>query len=474
MKYMSIGLIICLGLIVLIVGCGEEKKDNLKPNILPETSVFLHLADPVNEMPDTTISRQSIFWYGNDPDGRVVGYYYHWDYFGDAGNLANWVWTTAENRTFYVPLQEEFGTFTFQVKAVDNTAQFNGAPAENNPPLNIEGAIDLTPAMLKLPVKNSPPLMDFVLNSNPQDNVADTTFSTRTFFWTANDPDGDETITNFLWSLDDTTDWNTLPGNQRNLTLTNIPEGLHTFYIKATDIASAYSPVLIYPDTASVAVDGWWYVKSPHGSILLVNDEEQPAGLEFYYTVLVNANLGSDFSIWTVKDRLPYYQEDIRATLEFFDTVIWFADRTPNVPEASQALNYYWQSGKNLVFSSPQCFDEGDTLFAFLPVDSLLAVDIQRILPDTEIRSLIPEYPTLYNNVLISYADAPVPAYGAETIYLLTANPPWHGELPFGIRAPAGGPAKLIYFPARLHQCNRDNSAEQFLQIVLHNDFGYQ
>lgn len=469
-----------LAALLIAFGCSEQKDDNLAPNILPETHIFLHLADPETDRPDTTVSRQELFWYGNDPDGWIVGYYYHWDYFGDMNNRDNWVWTVDENNTFYVPLQAESGTFTFRIQAVDNNAVFDGEPANDNPPISTDGAIDTSPARLSVPIRNSPPIIDFVLSSNPQDDEADTTFTTRTFFWTASDLDGDQTITNFRWALDDTTDWNELPGDARNLTIEDIEPGLHTFYIQAVDIASAVSKTLMYPDTTD-GENGTWYVKQPRGPVLLVDDDADITGqdLPFYFDALNSVpSLQSNFSLWTVKDRLPYFQDDIEATLNFFEAVIWYSDRTPSIPEAGPALTAYVNAGNKLFLSTPQCFDEGDTLFAFLPVDSLYRQDLLRIPPGTEIDSLLSDYPSLLTGSrIISYADSPAPSAGAESIFLLPANDNpnwgWPDDLPFGVRYPMGGPAQIIYFPAPLHLVNGNENGVEFLKIVLQSDFGF-
>lgn len=479
MKYRLILLLFSTLLFGLFIGCGEEKDDALVPNILPETNLFLQFSNPQEDMPDTTVSRQNLFWHGNDADGRVVGFYYHWDFYGDENDPANWVWTVKENETFYIPLQAAWGIFTFQIKAVDNHALFDGEPAEDNPPFSADDAIDPTPALIRIPVRNSAPEMSFVLGSNPDDDVADTTFTTRSFFWTAEDLDGEETITHFEWALDDTTTWNQLPNTERSLTLEDIPEGLHTFFIRAVDIASATSQTLVYPDTTG-GETGRWYVKVPRGPLLLVNDDPTLTELSFYTDVFNTLpGLMNNYSVWDVRENIPYFMGDTEATLKFFDAIIWNAYRAAQVPAVEPALESYLASGRKLFFSSSLCFDSSDTLFSFIPSDSMITWDLQRIFGNTQLTSAVGDYPSLkVGTSVVSLADAMTAGPGAETLFILPdgsyipAIQQITGDLPFGIRYPAGGPGSMIYLPAPLHFFDGDGNGAEFLRIILQDDFG--
>lgn len=476
---MKFRIIFLLLLTAALFSCSEDKNDALKPNQPPETQIFLHLTNPETDAPDTTVSRQELFWYGRDMDGRVVGYFYFWTYFGDESDPANWVWTVEESGVFYVPLQTSTGTYTFKIKAVDNTAVFDGEPAEENPPTSTEGAVDETPAMIHIPVRNSPPEIEFLLRSNPGDDVSDTTFTTRTFLWSAYDLDGQESITHFEWALDDTTEWNTHPGNERTLTIENISEGAHTFFMRAVDIASAVSNLLMYPDTRE-GDQGSWYVKEPRGPILLVKDDVtmNAEDLAFYTNVFNDIpSLANNFSTWDVTPRLPYYQDDTEATLMMFDAVVWQTYRTPRLPEASPAIGNFVNSGRQLLLCSSWAYDTGDSLLPFLPVDSLYYSDILLILSDTEIEPLVDDYPSLVTGSrVISLADSPAPGQGAESIYLLPASEfPGSNPVatPFGIRYPVGGLKTLVYFPGPLSYCDENGGASEFLRIVLQDDFGF-
>ena len=180
-----------------------------------------------NAFTTVTTSKQKIHWWAEDPDGNVVGYYYKWS------SDTVWTFTNLENGLFYVPIRSDLDVFSFEVKAMDD-----------------DSLIDETPAKITLPIKNSPPEISFRYLSNPliADLPSDTsyTFPTKTFIWDLYDQDGNETITDVFYTLDDTCSscWTSLPGDLTSLTLTNLSEGEHIFYVKCVDNIS--SPIIFF------------------------------------------------------------------------------------------------------------------------------------------------------------------------------------------------------------------------------------
>ena len=138
-----------------------------------------------NALTTITSSRQELHWWGEDADGNVIGYYYKWS------SDSLWTFTNLESAIFYVPIRSDLDAFTFEVKAVDN-----------------DSLIDLSPSYMTLPIKNSSPEISFRYLSNPliADMGSDTsfTFPTRTFVWDLYDQDGNETITDIYYTLNDT------------------------------------------------------------------------------------------------------------------------------------------------------------------------------------------------------------------------------------------------------------------------------
>ena len=169
---------------------------------------------------------------GEDTDGDVVGYQFKWS------SDSTWTFTNLESGVFYVPIRSDLEVFSFEVKAVDN-----------------DGNEDQTPSRLTFPIKNSSPEISFRYRSNPLivDIGSDTsfTFPTRTFVWDLYDQDGNETIVDVFYTIDDTCEscWVRLDGDATSITLTDIEPGNHIFYIKCRDIAGAESNIIQFPDS---------------------------------------------------------------------------------------------------------------------------------------------------------------------------------------------------------------------------------
>jgi len=354
-------LIIVLLSSVLLNTCDQnpfhpDKESKLSANKPPETFLFLFVltdstaaSDSLHSAGiDTTASKQLLHWWGEDSDGGVIGYYYQWDFQEDP------VWTTAEYDTFYVPIRSSYDEFTFKVWAVDN-----------------DSLIDPTPAIQMFPVYNTLPEIDFKVNSNPNmmgedPNVINYTFPTRTFFWDIYDADGIETVTAIKWALDDTTIWNIIEGNgdvlPDHITVTEIPEGFHTFFVRAVDIAGAQSNIIFYPDSTDEQVPNKWYVSEPTGDVLLVDDYatgQTDGTAQLFYSEIIE-NITGDHSIWEIGNRstwnpinpqnaLPYSILDVEANLKYFQKVIWFSHLgPPNIGEAGLSITKYVKNGGNI------------------------------------------------------------------------------------------------------------------------------
>jgi len=286
---------------LVLIACDQnpfhsDRESTPYNNKAPETFLFLFVSPDSSvdsdtsgiEGIDTTASKQTLHWWGEDSDGEVIGYYYQWDYQEER------LWTSNEHEVFYVPIRSNYDEFTFRVWAVDN-----------------DSLIDPTPAVQIFPVFNSFPEINFKNNSNPlvlagDPNVINYTFPTRTFFWDISDVDGIETVTSIKWALDDTTEWNTIEKNDGvlpdHITITGIDEGYHIFYAKSVDIAGSESNTIFFPDSTDDQVPNKWYVQAPAGEVLLVDDyalgQTDGTAQNFYADIL--SEIVSGFSIWEI------------------------------------------------------------------------------------------------------------------------------------------------------------------------------
>ena len=140
--------------------------------------------------PDSIISPGStlrkISWWGDSPQGFIAGYYFSFD---STKPVSQWSFTTKSDSTFLLQMNGNDTTFRFYVAAVDD-----------------KGLIDPTPASNLYPTLNSVPSMDFLGGTE----IPDTVYPVTTFKWAATDPDGNATLRNFYWSLNDTNNFKSI------------------------------------------------------------------------------------------------------------------------------------------------------------------------------------------------------------------------------------------------------------------------
>jgi len=427
---------------------------------------------------DTTPSRQILHWWGDDPDGRVVGYYYKWDFDTEAN------YTTAESDTFYVPIRTKYDEFRFQVWAVDD-----------------QGLEDPSPAALIFPVFNSPPSIDFRLNSNPRavgnPEVTSYTFPTRTFVWDATDPDGKETITNILYALDDTTTWNSLPGDAVDITLRNIEPGEHRFFVKAVDVSGASSNVISFPDPDDDQAPNHWVVKPVQGDVLLVNDFAQDQNfyqVQSFYQDVLNELVGeSGYSVWEIgsdrtpainaENTLPFSSVDIEANLSYFKKVIWFAHLgRPNLSGAGLSITRFVKNGGGIFISNGN-EERPDTTWTFTSIDSVYRLNPGgRLMPGIDV---LASFGSADDSVLDmnleklvgNRVSALIPGRDADVVYRMEPDStaetavPYKGSPPVGVRYRIGE-GESIYFSLPLHYCNGKANMVEIFRYILFEEFG--
>ncbi|MQY78182.1 MAG: hypothetical protein GH151_03180 [Bacteroidetes bacterium] len=433
-KYLIIIAIILVGFTqsILYLSCESGITSQPYPNRLPDTKLFIQ-TDTCGL--DTTISTQYLHWWGIDPDGEVMGYFYQWSYFGEE-YPDSFIWTTSESDTFHIPIHQDIDHFWFKVKAVDNSAEwdyleptvsktddeyFTDTGTEhriydsldvilfegNTPgiqtqfgdllrtlrgdnfyslaPTDTVGAVDPTPAYALFPIKNSPPNVSFVYSSNPVDTIKVKTFSTRSFYWIGYDPDGNESITNFYYALlpkdavppENLDDFNTgfvngvLDGVERSVTLRNIPAGEWVFYLVAEDIAGQSSTIIQFPQE-----NGTWTVEEPilNGTLFIDDYVFSTVGDQLYPASLDSILGLNNYSVWNIEENLPYSKIDIQETLNLFDYIIYYADGYSQLSSLSnEILSYIMAPNKNnhILISSITAIDNNDSLFAFLSSDAI-------------------------------------------------------------------------------------------------------
>ncbi len=291
-------ILVMLLIFALLAGCAEKEQIAL-PNVPPET--YVALADSVR---NPTVYIQVLHWWGDDRDGEVIGYEYKW-VLAPSQSSCNmdtaWTFTEATHDTFYLPVSSDSTTHRFYVRSIDD-----------------DGAYDPTPASVALPLVNSPPkvwLWDI-------GSLPDTTYPAITLKWHAEDPEGQETIAEYLLWLDGDAVPRSFGPTDTIATLT--PEdfkgtyGVRSLYLVAVDTGCDTSNVVTYT----------WYVREPEGNVLLIDNLPRSyagyrIGDRFY-----RGSLDSCIGEYSILDIEHFggnrYTHAFEALFDLFDMVIWY------------------------------------------------------------------------------------------------------------------------------------------------------
>ncbi len=323
---------ILLPLIVLalLFGCSEHITDNPAGIKQPRTYLWL--------FPDSTIgvgvSRQRLHWWGDDPDGVVIGFLFSFKVVTEnvtslpVPDTLRYIYTLRNDSTLFFPLDTLFQKFAVVVRSVDNS--FGGLPegsivrmtpfpfrdmnddgmyntGDQELPL-LSQAIDPRGAVQTFPIRNTPPTVSFVQNPNAYDPSAalrqpDTTYTCATFAFSAFDADGQNTLRSYRIALNDTSSsaaWLTIPMRDSVVTLV-VPRqrgDAATTTVTADVYAGKFLGRQFIGQLPGLQLDALnvffvealdvageysrpavmptgtdkWYVKKPRGRLLLVSD----------------------------------------------------------------------------------------------------------------------------------------------------------------------------------------------------------
>jgi hypothetical protein len=462
---------------VFLVSCDAGLIGDLKDNRPPNTSMTV---DTIN-LPDgqRLNSQIKISWWGDDPDGFVVGYEFH---IGDnpSSASAEWIFTTRTDSTFILPISEGSidADVRFTVRAIDN-----------------EDARDPTPPSLVFPIRNSAPSINFVSNETPPD----TTYRVFSFGFIANDPDGFQNLNRIEIALNDTsaaTDWIAFEPTINLLTfltddsgatpITQILTGRsaqnsgfrfeslrlnadNTFYIRSIDNAGSVSPVRSFE----------WYVKRQTSRVLFLNDYFGPnsAEVERLHRSLLAQNGITVADYFNISDGLATGGRRVALTRAFpnrnlaaptinlmlaqWDYIYWVSDDLDrNIGYAIELTIDFFARGGRMFVNIPSKNIAADTPVAeFLPIERVetlpagqqsfiirtnavvTAADPSVQLPYLRFRrNLLGAYPLVPFSETVSIFEAPFETRNARGIIsafpgaqLISASSPSGNLLYFGI-----------------------------------------
>ncbi|MEE9431415.1 MAG: hypothetical protein V3V16_10265 [Melioribacteraceae bacterium] len=500
--------ILIILLVVITLSCNESINDNLVENQKPETHLFLYADENVSQQK----SRLQVYWWGDDKDGLVIGYFIKWE-----GIDSDWTFTTSNDSIFSLPIGTVDTSFSFLVAAVDNNgngtydqeiilndkviasepfvdANANNVYDDGEQFIDI-GSIDDTPASQKFPIKNTSPQIEW----NKASVLPEKSFPVITIGWDANDLDGNETISEIHLALNDTTDFVQLNGftrlvsliiddvnsvnpkmnifingdntKQLSTKLNNIRlDDNNILYIRAVDNSGSKSSFVALPDTGRS-----WYVEKPKGELLIIDDfENGESATDFYNTSF--PSVASNYNILDVENTsLPYQSITFLNTVKLFKYIYWYSDSSPSLELVNLVTQKYLQNGGKIAFSLT--FQDSSSTFdfslagmqSFLPVESLdEKKSLPFLFPGANILSLQgEEYSNLKTEQTIGFVRTFVTSeITANKIYNLTSNQ-LKGEISLLNKT-----KNLFFIGLPLHQCNANNSVTELLQKIFVTEFG--
>ena len=435
--------------------CSDVPTGNIS-NQPPDTHLSL--------FPDSIISPQKtllkITWWGDDPDGFVAGYRFSFD-------SLNWTFTTKNDSTFLLAIHGIDSTFRFWVAAVDD-----------------KGLIDPTPATNRYPVVNSPPSVSF----NAGTEITDTSFPVAAFSWTGTDPDGNSTISNYYWSLNDTLHWHQIPPTVTSFTLRQ-SDGIiagtnNKLYLRAKDIAGIYSPTVRMPDTGKT-----WFVRPVTGHILVINDYpvsilDHSDAAAFYQNALDTGSF-SQHSTLDIKIsggvNLPKIKSMLTETMKLFPCVVWYAGRGNNTADnadfdlAQQTIPFYLAANGKVFFTTgfPNDITSQGNIVDFAPIDSVTSYQVTTITSQEPVIVLDNNYPQLQvGSVSPDRVRGIKYRTGAYPVYQMNFHPPYdNANIYICIKNTVNNP-NIVFMDVPLHRMDYALNAKYFLRRVLGTDLG--
>jgi len=501
---------------VLAVSCSEEQINNPIGNQTPNTGLFLY--------PDSTIGQQlsriEVHWWGDDPDGLVLGFYIKWD-----GIDSAWSFTPSNDSLFFLPIGTTDTTYNFNVAAVD--AEGNGVYDQNinrngislGPEPYVDenengtydvgefyydiGLVDPTPANSLFPIKNSAPVVEW----NSLSFLPDTSFPVMTFQWNADDLDGVESISYINIALNDTNNFVSLPGSIRLITIrikdfnASVPEmeilingsdrniffqllqGLqldaeNKFYIQAVDLSGAFSEQIVLPDVGST-----WYVRKPKGKLLILDNFSSASTnheAELFYRNIFNTigggSLSGKFDEFDLQnDVLPFENVTVYETMRLFDYVYWYAGSTPRLNLLNIVTNKYLEQGGKIAFSmtfqdsSSSFIFDLSTLQGFLPIDDV-SERVPYVLAGADViqSDIQLNYPPLKTASTISFIRTYTPNTVVATQVYNFSSSQISGNIGF-----ISNDKSLFFIGLPLFQCNGgEQNVDDLLDKVFFEEFG--
>jgi hypothetical protein len=483
---------IYLILILLVFSaCKTDLTGDLIPNQAPET--FTVVDTIIRPSDDRLESQVDIQWWGNDPDGHIIGYEYTFDDLITSNTV--WSFTEKQDSIFLLqtPPGQDTADFRFSVRAIDN-----------------RGLTDLTPANAGYPVKNSNPSVVII----PGTNAPELSFPVVRYFWQGDDPDGEANLSHYELYWNDTSNTPyivdvtvnsaifeanspTTSGVQESKIYLNNNEteesttipgmivgGYNQLYVRSVDQSDAKSG---YGRTDSI------YIKKVQSSTLLVNAYSGGGDpiLDFYANSLITQGITTfdTTTLFSLSEPPQVAADNLTQEKIFglFDLIVWFGNNAQSsLSLAQKTSTEFFDKGGKLFMSVyvSSSFDQQSDFLDFTPIAELVDPTDTTLL--LEIGSVISPadagWPTLESTTIVGVVRPIILQIGSEPIYSggITARDdatftlqPWTGDdVVMGRKRDAMGNTNFIISTLEVHKLDGMATLDALFEKIIVDEFG--
>jgi len=453
----------------LLAGC---KKDQPKPSRPPIARFFVDSISLEGE--DRLPSRFRLGWWGEDPDGYVVGYELR-------VNGGSWAFTTEQESTIVIGFDPGVveKDVVFELRAVDN-----------------EGLRTEPPARLRVPLRNTPP----TCRLDPSVPLPDTTLPALTLVFLVDDIDGRETLDSLYVRIGAGGTWQAVP--VRHTTLTFVPANPRTSSPTRVYSGTQSNPLLTIstPLPLDDTVRLYFRVRDNGGLFSTIDSTKAIFLRRKTGDWLVIDNWGDNdaittiapdlsaawsggYDVWNLRSSaqaIPLYNPTWLHIFRFYPRIFWIGgaeeERFRRLEEVEAIIQTYLLGGGRLLVNSPipSRVEDNSPIFRWGPMDSISSAPSTQnglLAPNASVSPQDAAFPGLTNGLpyFMSFINPPYPKGTAQVLYamptLLQGNgQPWPATASraAAVAFPEGttaGKYRQIFFILPLHQLSGNRTS---------------
>lgn len=374
-------------LLILSYACEDSSiTGSYNQNQAPTT--YLTINEVNRSGSDRLSSQIHVSWWGDDPDGYIVGYEYA---FNADTNSGSWKFTKLKDSTFVLPIPIGVDTadVIFRIRAIDN-----------------DSLRDPSAAHVIFPIKNSVPEIQYVGTEIP----SDTTYSVFNFGWQLSDVDGFANINRIEVELNNSGNWQSISTDEKFMVVdiendqSSTASGAVYFGLNFRSAGFQLDGFLVEQDNQMIirAIDNAgaisvpdtvrWFIKRKQSRILLLHDYATISAndvLNLHKTALESAGL-TNFDLITVTDgqllagskialseALPrVIDPTLVKMIAKWDFIYFFSsDLNRNVTYIQEMSTQFRENGGKIFANVPMSkLEATDPLFSFFPMRSFAAL----------------------------------------------------------------------------------------------------